>query len=199
MSRLERGPVLAMVCRGTPLDRAVAVWWAEQRGPVALATVDPTPEQEFAAASIANEAWALGREQLVERIDASHAASITAFASEVFDRLGGCAALVVNAGQRSEAPLVELSSDEWDAVVRTNLTVPFLAMQAFGRLMLRERRGLLLAAVPPLDAGDVAMAATRAALLEVVRRMEEAWSTEGVKALAVEASGADAVIESLSR
>jgi NAD(P)-dependent dehydrogenase (short-subunit alcohol dehydrogenase family) len=193
----ERG-ALALVGRGTPLDRAVAVWWAERHGPLALATIDPTSEQEYALASIANEAWAIGRPQVVERIDAAHAASITAFASEVFDRFGTCAVLVVNAGQRSEAPLVELSADEWAAVLRTNLTVPFLALQAFGRLMLREGRGVAAAILPPLDSGDAAMAAARAGLIEVVRRMDEAWGEQGVRVIAVEAADPEALVAVLA-
>lgn len=189
---------LALVGRGTPLDRAVAVWWAETRGPIALATVEPTPEQEYALASIANEAWAIGRDQFVERIDAAHAASITAFASEAFDRFKGCAVLVVNAGQRSEAPLVELSADEWSDVLRTNLTVPFLALQAFGRLMLREGRGVAAAVLPPLEGGDAAMAAARAGLIEVVRRMDEAWGEQGVRVMAVEAADPEALVAALA-
>lgn len=188
------GRVLALIGRGTALDRALAVWWAESEGPVALATVDPAPEQEYALASIANEAWALGREQLLERIDAAHPASITAFASETFDRLGRCDALVVNAGQRSEAPLVELSGDEWAAVLRTNLTVPFLAMQAFGRLMLREQRGILVGVLPPFDSGDAAMAAARAGLIEAVRLLDEAWAEAGVRALAIETGDSEMLI-----
>lgn len=191
------GRVLALVGRGTSMDRELAVWWAESEGPVALATVDPTSEQEYALASIANEAWALGREQIVERLDAAHPASITAFASEAFDRLGACDVLVVNAGQRSEAPLVELSGDEWSAVLRTNLTVPFLAMQAFGRLMLREQKGILVAVLPPFDSGDAAMAAARAGLIEVVRLFDEAWSEVGVRALAVETSDSGMLIAAL--
>jgi 3-oxoacyl-[acyl-carrier protein] reductase len=194
----ERNGALAIVGRGTPLDRAVAVWWAETRGPIALATVDPVPDQEYALASIANEAWALGRDQLLERIDAAHAASITSFASEVFDRFRLCEVVVVNAGQRSEAPLAELSADEWTAVLRTNLTVPFLALQAFGRLMLREGRGVAAALIPPLDSGDAAMAAARAGLIEVVRRMDEAWSERGVRVLAIEAAEAETVIAAVT-
>ncbi len=176
---------LALVGRGTAIERALATWWGEEHGPVALATVERNREQEYALASITNELWAMGTEHFFEVIDAAHATEITAFASEVFDRFQRCDLLVVNSWQHSDAPLVELSADEWESVLRTNLTVPFLALQAFGRLMLREGRGLLLVVTPPADTGDAAMAAAAAGIGALVGRFEAAWGGEGVRTRAI--------------
>jgi hypothetical protein len=62
MTSLE-GRVVALICRGSEEDRAIAVALAEAGANLALGTVTRAQEEEFSTASIANEVWAIGREQ----------------------------------------------------------------------------------------------------------------------------------------
>lgn len=85
----------AIVAHGSDLDRAVAVALAEAGADVAIATESPLQEQEFGTASIANEIWAIGREQFSHVLDATNPEQVVAYAREVVARLGRCDALVV--------------------------------------------------------------------------------------------------------
>ena len=181
---------VAIIGRGTPFDRALAVACAEAGCSVALATVEHSQQQEFAVASIANEVWSIGREQFTCVMDAGDVAAVTSFADEVCDKLGGCQVLVVNAYRPSTAPLDELSADEWDEILRSNLTIPFLAMQAFARLMERQGGGLLVALSPASTQDDAAALGTRAALETLAAEMERHWAGHDVHSYVIDAAAA---------
>lgn len=140
------GPVVALIGTGTADDRSVALACAKAGARLALGTA--TRDSEFAMASISNEIWAGGGDQFLRVMDGADAAEVTAFAAEVYDRFGGCDGLVLAYRQEFEQPFDQLALEDWDEALRVNLTGPFLAMQAFGRLMERAGRGRIL-----VDAG----------------------------------------------
>ncbi|MGH2632801.1 MAG: hypothetical protein ACRDG3_05265 [Tepidiformaceae bacterium] len=94
MSDSLKGRVVAIVGAGSARDRAVAVALAEAGADIAIATERPLQVQEFATASIANEVWALGREQFSAVIDASDGAQLDGFLGDVRSRLGRLDAVV---------------------------------------------------------------------------------------------------------
>ena len=184
-----RAPAAAIVGEGNAGDRAVAVACAEAGARVALGTVAKTREQEYALHSIANEVWNIGPEQLVCVLDAGDAADVAAFAAQVWDRFGGCDLLVCNQDVASNAPLDELSADEWEAALRSNLTASFLAAQAFGRLMERDGGGRILLLRGEERAGDAAYRAAKAGLVELAAAITEAWGVRGVSVAVVPREG----------
>jgi NAD(P)-dependent dehydrogenase (short-subunit alcohol dehydrogenase family) len=95
MSDSFAGHVYAIIARGDDTDRAIAVALAEAGASIAIATLDGSQEQEFAVASIANEVWAIGRDQFSFPLDSSKTAHVEAFANEVVVRLGRCDGLIV--------------------------------------------------------------------------------------------------------
>jgi len=52
--------------------------------------------------------------------------------------------LVNNAGIQRRAPFVEFSKADWDAVIATNLTAPFLVSQAVLPAMIEQKRGKIV-------------------------------------------------------
>ncbi len=182
------GKVVALVGTGSHLDRAIAVACAEAGADIALGTVDRSQEQDFGTNSIANELWAIGRQHFVRVMDATEAAEVTSFADETWDRLGRCDMLVANHELFSTAELDELSPDEWERSLRVNLTAPFLAGQAFGRLMERQGSGLIIFAVVEREGADAAWTAARAGLDGLAGHIERTWGAAGVRARVVRAA-----------
>jgi NAD(P)-dependent dehydrogenase (short-subunit alcohol dehydrogenase family) len=182
MSAGMAGRAVALIGTGSPADRAIAIACAEEGADLALATMAAVQEQEFALNSIANEAWALGREQFVTLLDALDTADVTAFADQVFDRYRRCDVLFCCHDRPSTAPLDELSRDEWDDSLAANLTAPFLAAQAFGRVMEREGGGVILLVIPPDEHQDASWQAARLGLSAVETAIGDAWSERGVEA-----------------
>jgi NAD(P)-dependent dehydrogenase (short-subunit alcohol dehydrogenase family) len=89
------GKVVAIVGSGSPLNRAIAMALASSGADVAVGTQASTQEQEFAVASIANEVWAIGREQFSHVMDAQAVDGVAGLIAESRRKLGRCDALVV--------------------------------------------------------------------------------------------------------
>jgi NAD(P)-dependent dehydrogenase (short-subunit alcohol dehydrogenase family) len=203
MSGALEGKVVALIGSGSEHDRAIAIVCAQAGANLALATTDRSQQQEFAMNSIANEAWALDRDQFVTVMDASDATAVIAFAEQTWDRYGRCDALIAAHHLPSAAPLDELSPDEWDYAIQVNLTAPFLAAHAFGKLMERSGTGLVIFAPRDLAGADAAYRAARAALEAVATSISEIWGVRGVRALVVsvreDANGASRFVDAISR
>ena len=174
------GATVAILGRGADEDRAVAVAAAEAGANVGFATVGPG--DEFRVASIANEVWSIGRDQFVMPLDARDPAAVAAFASRVEDELRPATLLVVSTWLQSSAPFDELSADEWLPVLESNLTLPYIALEAFGKLMERAAAGAIAIVAPDRVKADAAERAARAGLLSLVESANAAWNSRNVRA-----------------
>ncbi|WP_020653892.1 SDR family NAD(P)-dependent oxidoreductase [Massilia niastensis] len=78
-------------------------------------------------------AESLGENALALRLDVRSKADFEAAGKLLEERWGGADVLVNNAGQSRVAALMEISPEEFDAVVAVNLRSVFLACQVFGQ------------------------------------------------------------------
>ncbi|MCM2401743.1 SDR family oxidoreductase [Rhizobium sp. S153] len=89
-----------------------------------------------AAEEVVTEIAAAGGQARTFSSDVGDAASVTAFMDEACAWFGDAPdVLVNNAGIQTWAPLLELSDERWDSVIRTNLTGTFLNTREAGRRM----------------------------------------------------------------
>jgi NAD(P)-dependent dehydrogenase (short-subunit alcohol dehydrogenase family) len=115
-------------------------------------------------------------------LDAGDPASVAAFASRVEDELGAATLLIVSTWLQSSAPFDELSADEWLPVLASNLTLPYIALEAFGKLMERAGAGAIAIVAPDRVKADAAERAARAGLLSLVESANAAWNRRNVHA-----------------
>jgi 3-oxoacyl-[acyl-carrier protein] reductase len=73
--------------------------------------------------------------------DVRDAGAVTRMLDEINATSGGPDVLVANAGIYPNTPFLDLSEEEWDSVLDTNLKGVFLTCQAAARVMVRTRRG----------------------------------------------------------
>jgi 3-oxoacyl-[acyl-carrier protein] reductase len=92
---------------------------------------DPEP---LAVGTLA-EIRALGVDAIAVEADIRSPAQVAALFREVTERFGRLDLLVNNAGVQTFKPLLEVSEEEWDLVVDTNLKGCFLCTQQAGRYM----------------------------------------------------------------
>ncbi|AWT47115.1 MULTISPECIES: SDR family NAD(P)-dependent oxidoreductase [Streptomyces] len=103
-------------------------------------------------------------------------------AVERFGRLDG---LVVNAGVGRSGGVGELSDEDWDLVLRTNLTGPFLLMrEALPHLLRAKGSVVAVASVSALrnGVGNAAYATSKAALLQLCRSLSVDYGPQGLRA-----------------
>jgi glucose 1-dehydrogenase len=75
----------------------------------------------------------------VVRADVSREAEVEAMFAETLSAWGRLDILVNNAGLQRDAPLTEMTLEEWNTVLGVNLTGTFLCTRAAVRAMLRQR------------------------------------------------------------
>jgi NADP-dependent 3-hydroxy acid dehydrogenase YdfG len=85
-----------------------------------------------------------GCQTLAEAADVSDAAQVTSLVQRVNEALGEIDILVNNAGIGLFAPLHELSEEDWDRVMNTNLKGVYLCSRAVAPQMVRRRGGHII-------------------------------------------------------
>jgi NAD(P)-dependent dehydrogenase (short-subunit alcohol dehydrogenase family) len=98
------------------------------------------------AARVADEARAArpGVRCQAYQLDVSRSAEVERVADQVLDEFGGVDVLVCNAGINKNNLVVSMSDDEWDTVLRTNLTGAFYVCRQFLPTMLAQRFGRIV-------------------------------------------------------
>lgn len=193
------GKVVALICRGSDADRAVAVALAEAGASIALATISRQQNEEFSTASIANEVWAIGRDQFNSRMDAADPVAAQSFAEEVCDRLGRCDAVVIAPGATSFVEFDELSRDEWEPMVNGGLTAPVITAQAFGRVLERAGGGTVVFVDEGSTHQNVAGSVLSESLRSLAAHLGIVWRDRVLRAVVVSREGApERIVEALA-
>jgi len=105
------------------------------------AIVAVTDLREERADAVAREIGSEGGKAFALRIDVGDERTAPSSLVAAAEAHGGLFALINNAGVDFTTPLDELTVEQWDTVLRTNLRGPFLLAQAAAAVMKRQKRG----------------------------------------------------------
>lgn len=114
--------------------------------------------------------------------DPAEVAGLVEAATEAYGRIDG---LVLNAGVGRGGAVGDLSDEDWEAVMRTNLTGPFLLLRAALPHLLDARGSVVaVASVAALRNGlaNAAYATSKAALLQLCRSLAVDYGKAGLRA-----------------
>ncbi len=177
-------PVVVVTGGGRGLGRSLATGLAADGWDVAVlgrvrADLDAAADEVRSAG---------GRSTAVE-VDVRDWAGVAGAMTTVEDALGPVTGLVVNAGVQRLGAALDVTAEDWETVVGTNLTGAFACVQAAGRLMVARGAGSIVtvASVAGLTAlpERAAYAASKAGLLMVTRVCAVEWASRGVRVNAV--------------
>lgn len=129
------------------------------------------------------------RRQGVEAVgavfDVTQAESVQRVVAELEETVGSIDILVNNAGIIRRAPAQELAEDDWNVVMQTNLTAPFLLSKYVGRYMLRRNRGKIInicSLMSELGRDTVsAYAAAKGGLKMLTRSLATEWGVHNIQ------------------
>lgn len=96
------------------------------------------------AEDTARELTGLGVDAFAVKADVRHAGEVTAMIDAAVARFGGLDLLVNNAAVQREGSFLDVSEEDWDVVIDTNLKGCFLCTQAAARHMVRSGGGSIV-------------------------------------------------------
>jgi NAD(P)-dependent dehydrogenase (short-subunit alcohol dehydrogenase family) len=166
---------------GSGLGRQFALVLAEAGAEVALCGRRLAPLQETAALIKSND----GRSICVT-MDVADEASVKLALEQIHKAAGTPDILINNAGVNRPTFATELSAEDWDAIIDTNLKGCFIVSRAVARHLIEAGRGgsiVNVASVLGLRAQKATQAymASKAGLIHLTRGLALEWSQYGIR------------------
>jgi NAD(P)-dependent dehydrogenase (short-subunit alcohol dehydrogenase family) len=122
---------------GRGIGRQISIALAEAGADVVLGY----HANELRAQETVREIERLGRHAHARQCDMKDPAQVRGLMAGTIETLGGIDVVVGNAGMHYRRPFLEISSDEWDEVIDTDLRGPFILAQVAARQMIEQGTG----------------------------------------------------------
>jgi NAD(P)-dependent dehydrogenase (short-subunit alcohol dehydrogenase family) len=175
----------AVVLGGTTgIGRAMALGLADA-GANVIASARRLEQVELVSAAIESR----GRKTLRIASDVTDKVSLLALRENVLKTFGGVDILINSAGRIKRTPTLDLSEDEWNQIIDTNLTGTLRACQVFGEPMVQRCWGRIIN-IASLSTfvglyEVAAYGASKAAVGSLTRSLAVEWSRYGVMVNAI--------------
>jgi NAD(P)-dependent dehydrogenase (short-subunit alcohol dehydrogenase family) len=162
------------------LGRVIADALASAGADVALTA----REAENATRAAEVIATTTARKSLGIATDVISRASVEAMVAQVMEKFGRIDILVNNAGVNIRGPIEELTEDDWDTVVDTNLKGPWLCCRAVGPIMKKQKWGRVINVSSML--GEISMpgrspyASSKGGLTLLTKTLALEWAKDGI-------------------
>ena len=131
-----------------------------------------------------------GNPDLLIQADLRDPAQVTRMFLEIERRLGGLDLLINNAGVESIVPALDLSVEEWDRVIDTNLRGAFLCAQGAAKLMKREASGGVIINISSIHdqvprLGTVHYSVSKAGMSMLTRSLAHEWGEFNIRVVGI--------------
>jgi len=176
---------VAVVVGGTSgIGKSMALGFAE-----AGAGVVATGRREENVKEVSALIRAQGRETLEHTVDVSNRASVETLKDAVVAKFGKVDILLNVAGRIKRTPTKDISEEEWNGILDTNLTGTLRACQAFYEALKTSGRGRIIN-IASLNSyvaffEVAAYAASKSAVLSLTRSLAVEWSRYGINVNAI--------------
>ena len=139
MKDLEgKGIIITGAARG--IGRAIALECARRGANIAFNFV----KSEAPAKALTTEIESLGVKALAFKCDVGDLKAVREMVNTVKKEFGAIEGLVNNAGLTRDKVIVMMTEEDWEQVLRTNLTGPFNFIRAAVFMMMKAKRGAIL-------------------------------------------------------
>ncbi len=173
------GTVAMVTGASRGLGRGMAVALAR-----AGADVVVTSRTSASLREVCDEVEALGRRAVPVELEVREPASITAAAEAALAATGRIDVLVNNAGCNVRRPALEVSWEDWNVVLDTNLRGAFFVAQAVAPSMIEHRFGRVVNIGSLTSvfgfAGIAAYTASRGGIRQLTMSLADEWAAHGV-------------------
>lgn len=179
-----RGQVALVTGASRGIGAGVALDLARAGADIAI-----TARQRERLDDVASAIRDAGRQCLPLALDVTSVASIEATVGNVASRLGRIDILINNAGVNIPRPAVEVTEEQWDAILDTNLKGAFFTAQAVAKRMIPRGSGVIvnIASAAGLIAVEdrAAYCSSKAALVMLTKQLALEWARHGIRVTAI--------------
>lgn len=141
------------------------------------------------ADAVVEEITAAGGRACALQADVGDSAAASALVAETIEQLGGLDIVVNNAGITRDGLLVRMSDEDWDAVIRTNLSGVFNITRAASKHLMKQRSGSIINITSVVglvgNAGQVNYSAAKAGVVGVTKSVARELAPRSVRVNAV--------------
>ena len=140
MDSILSGKTVIVTGASRGIGKAIAIALGREKMRLALLARSTDQLQK-----VVDEVHAVGGEAIAVSCDLTNPAAVEASLKSVFRHFESLDVLISNAGIFLEKPIVEIKIEEWDKVLRTNLTATFLMCQSAFLKMKDQKSGRIIA------------------------------------------------------
>lgn len=173
------GRVAVVIGATSGIGRVLACGLAE-----AGAVVVPSGRRGEMVRGVCDEVRTFGGDTIEKTVDVGSRASIDAFRDAVVERFGRVDILVNAAGRTARKPTIEVTEEEWNGIIDTNLTGILRACQSFYEPLKASGRGRIvnIASLSSFVAffEVAAYTASKAGVLALTRSLGTEWMRDGI-------------------
>ncbi|MGD6966752.1 SDR family NAD(P)-dependent oxidoreductase [Rossellomorea vietnamensis] len=173
------GKTAVVTGAGRGIGRAIAIGMAEAGADVAI--LSRTEEDLKETASHIEK---IGRKAYILTTDVTVREEVEKAISSVKEQAGSIDILVNNAGMNIRSKALDVTDDEWEKIMDTNLKSAFMMSQEAGKIMKEQNTGKIITIASV--AGHVALrtgvvyAATKAALIQMTKVLALEWGSYNI-------------------
>jgi NAD(P)-dependent dehydrogenase (short-subunit alcohol dehydrogenase family) len=140
----------------------------------------------------AEELRTLGVKTVPLACDVTNPASVQEVVQTTVSQFGRIDILINNAGTSWGAPTEEMSLEQWNKVLQTNLTGTFLCSQAVGKIMIAQKRGKIIniasvagmAGSPP-ELQAIGYSTSKGGVITFTRDLARKWASHNIHVNAI--------------
>jgi NAD(P)-dependent dehydrogenase (short-subunit alcohol dehydrogenase family) len=164
---------------GRGIGRAIAIGFAEAGADVVLVSRTQADLEE-----VAGHIRKLGRNAFIHEADVTNKSHVESIYSELDSQHVSVDILINNAGMNIRSKALDVSDEEWDTIMNTNLRSAFWFSQKAGERMKKNGGGKILTISSV--AGHVALrtgvvyASTKAAIIQMTKNLALEWGQFGI-------------------
>jgi len=178
------GRVAIVTGSGRGIGKGIALAFAEAGADVVVLARTLSEIEETAS-----EIRAMGKRALAIPTDVRRPDQVTDLVNKTVEEFGRVDVLVNNAGGTFVAPLLSVSEDGWDAIMRENLKSCFLCSKAVAEVMVNQQSGCVINitsyAAKRGCAGLAPYAAAKAGMISLTQTSAAEWAPYGIRVNAI--------------